>query len=262
MSELLSADEMRRLERAAIASGEVSGLELMERAGQGVVEAIFEVWPDLDGKRGASPPHPPEYLDQKEASRAVVLCGPGNNGGDGFVVARLLAERGWAVAVYLLGDAAKLPPDAAANYARWREVGAVAPLAAWRFDDGVALVVDALFGTGLTRPFAGHPCLAAGGAKIVAVDMPSGFCADSGRWLGDPQGRAGADLTVTFHTAKRGHYLGDGPAACGRLVVKDIGLRRGGAGASITLVERPDAALIGRGGGAHKYAHGHALILS
>ncbi len=87
---------MRAIEQAAIDSGEVTGLELMKRAGQGVVDAIFEEWPDL----------------KKTSHRAVVLCGPGNNGGDGFVVARLLKEWGWEVEVFLYGDADKLPSDA------------------------------------------------------------------------------------------------------------------------------------------------------
>ena len=87
---------MRAIEQAAIDSGEVTGLELMKRAGQGVVDAIFEEWPDL----------------KKISHRAVVLCGPGNNGGDGFVVARLLKEWGWEVEVFLYGDADKLPSDA------------------------------------------------------------------------------------------------------------------------------------------------------
>jgi ADP-dependent NAD(P)H-hydrate dehydratase / NAD(P)H-hydrate epimerase len=88
MTELLTAAQMRAIEKAAIASGEVTGLELMERAGRGVVEAIFEEWPEL----------------KATSHRAVVLCGPGNNGGDGFVVARLLKEWGWEVEVFLYGD--------------------------------------------------------------------------------------------------------------------------------------------------------------
>lgn len=277
MTKLLSGGEMRRIERAAIDAGEVSGLTLMERAGRGVVEAVFEAWPELAGRRGASPPHPSsnlgpnlgpnlgEYLDQKETCRAVVLCGPGNNGGDGFVVARLLAERGWLVEVYLMGDAARLLPDARANFERWRELGEVKPLEAWRPGEGagVALVVDALFGTGLTRPFDEHGSLSLEGPRIVAVDVPSGICADSGRWLGDcPEGRAGADLTVAFHAAKRGHYLADGPVACGRVVVCDIGLNAASPDTGVTLVQPPKAGLIGKGQPAHKYAHGHALILS
>ena len=113
MTELLTAAQMRAIEQAAIDSGEVTGLELMERAGQGVVDAIFAEWPEL-GRVG-------------ETHRAVVLCGPGNNGGDGFVVARLLKEAGWEVEVFLYGDAQKLPPGAKVNYGRWSEVGAVQP---------------------------------------------------------------------------------------------------------------------------------------
>ncbi|WP_333847902.1 NAD(P)H-hydrate epimerase, partial [Phaeobacter italicus] len=136
MTDLLTSAQMRAIEQAAIDSGEVSGLELMERAGQGVVEAIFEEWPELaepvEAGRGASPSssighsdqsrnqgRPPEYLEKGESlRRAVVLCGPGNNGGDGFVVARLLKERCWEVEVFLYGDPDKLPPDAKANYER------------------------------------------------------------------------------------------------------------------------------------------------
>ncbi len=99
MTELLTAAQMRAVEAAAIAGGEVTGLELMERAGRGVVEAIFEEWPEL----------------RATSHRAVVLCGPGNNGGDGFVVARLLKEWGWEVEVFLYGDPSRLPPDARVN---------------------------------------------------------------------------------------------------------------------------------------------------
>ncbi len=103
MTELLTAAQMRAIEQAAIKSGEVTGLALMERAGRGVVDAIFEEWPEL-----AKAPH-----------RAVVLCGPGNNGGDGFVVARRLRDQGWEVELLLYGDPARLPPDARTNLLRW-----------------------------------------------------------------------------------------------------------------------------------------------
>ena len=107
MTELLTAQQMRALEQRAMRSGDVSGLALMERAGQGVVDAILDHWPE----RAAAPGY------------AVVLCGPGNNGGDGFVIARLLDVLGWRVDVHLYGDPAKLPLDAATNYSRrawWR----------------------------------------------------------------------------------------------------------------------------------------------
>jgi hydroxyethylthiazole kinase-like uncharacterized protein yjeF len=98
----LTAAQMRAIEQAAIESGRVTGLELMERAGRGVVQAILAEWPELATSR----------------REALVLCGPGNNGGDGFVVARLLSERGWEVEVFLYGDPEKLPPDARVNYNR------------------------------------------------------------------------------------------------------------------------------------------------
>lgn len=221
MTELLTAAQMRAVEQAVIESGQVTGLELMERAGAGVVEAVFEEWPELG----------------EGAHSAVVLCGPGNNGGDGFVIARLLAARGWTVKVFLYGAPDQLPSDARTNHDRWRMMGDVAvrainppPL----MDDSLPigapdLIVDALFGTGLTRPFTGlFTMLAqatdvrrAKGVPLVAVDMPSGLCSDSGRVLGTV---IPAELTVTFHSAKLGHYLGNGPESCGKVAVKDIGL--------------------------------------
>ncbi|UTS80797.1 bifunctional ADP-dependent NAD(P)H-hydrate dehydratase/NAD(P)H-hydrate epimerase [Phaeobacter piscinae] len=294
MTELLTAAQMRAIEQAAIAAGEVTGLELMERAGQGVVDAIFEEWPELAGKRGPAPA-PPEYLEQDEgARRAVVLCGPGNNGGDGFVVARLLKERGWDVEVFLYGDPDKLPPDAKVNYERWRELSAVVPyndegegafaLDPTRYRENT-LLVDALFGTGLTRPVEKFNSfgwvtqitewrlkepLRKGGfpaPRVVSIDLPSGVCTDSGEILQSEKPprefeEIRADLTVTFHRIKLAHAIANGPEQSGKVVVKPIGLEPGGGtklGAVAKLAE-PD--VIRKRGGSHKYVHGHALVLS
>ena len=112
MTTLLTSEQMRVAEQAAMASGDVTGLEMMERAGRGVVEGVFERCPEL-----AMAPH-----------RAVILCGPGNNGGDGFVIARLLTENGWYVDTFLYGRPDALPPDARKNYERWDALGAVTAL--------------------------------------------------------------------------------------------------------------------------------------
>ncbi|KPN62003.1 yjeF C-terminal region, hydroxyethylthiazole kinase-related/yjeF N-terminal region [Aliiroseovarius crassostreae] len=277
MTELLTAAQMRAIEQAAIDSGEVTGLELMERAGRGVVEAIFEEWPEL----------------AKTSHKAVVLCGPGNNGGDGFVVARLLKEWGWEVEVFLYGDAEKLPPDARVNYERWVELGEVETLPN-NYEPSVhrpAIVVDALFGTGLTRPIEDirftlldmYDCVDAGCYQrleerdaswppIVSVDIPSGLCSDSGKVLVPSAGEPDlsttleamatlADLTVTFHRAKLGHHLYTGAKRSHKLKLVDIGLRSWLKGSA-----KQTGNTFGfdkyRHRNDHKFSHGHALILS
>ncbi len=280
MTELLTAAQMRAIEQAAIDSGEVTGLELMERAGRGVVEAIFEEWPEL-----AKAPH-----------RAVVLCGPGNNGGDGFVVARVLKEWGWEVEVFLYGDPEKLPPDSRVNYERWGEIGEVK---AWSLDAFDVLrradiLIDAVFGTGLKRPLPsdvedGFAILRGASRKpyakryrrAVAVDVPSGLDSDSGKLLDSGKGNhLQARLTVTFCMRKVGHLLHDGPFHCEELMVKALGLRRE------EFLERspfeevaderrvrlfdwklygmrtPFMKQLDKWHGDHKYTHGHALILT
>lgn len=253
MSELLTPTEMRDFEQAAIAAGRATGLALMAAAGGGIVSAILDRWEDL-----ATAP-----------ARAVVLAGPGNNGGDGFVVARRLRARGWQVAVHLLGDEATLPEDAAAMARSWREAGGVVlPLETARLSAPEPdLVVDALFGGGLTRPIPDAALAAAAAlpprgerhARVVAVDAPSGLCLASGRALG---GRVllEADLTVTFHRARTGHYLADGPRLCGDLATVHIGLEDAPPG-TVCLVGEPAEAALAKTHG-HKYDHGHALVLA
>ena len=270
MTELLTAAQMRAIEQAAIESGEVTGLELMERAGRGVVEAIFEEWPKL----------------AQTSHRAVVLCGPGNNGGDGFVVARLLKEWGWEVEVFLYGDPEKLPPDARVNYERWCEAGQVNSTEALDFGGfgHPDLFVDALFGTGLTRPMDAaaeflftivqelRPA-----PLVVSVDIRSGFSSDTGTWLGPKSDFGfltvlGADLAVTFQWPKVGHFLGDlsqNSSSQTKLKTVDIGLSVNGLflkqashvallnGLLSDLYLRKDSFF-----GSHKYDYGHALILS
>ncbi|UWR70927.1 NAD(P)H-hydrate dehydratase [Phaeobacter inhibens] len=298
MTELLTAAQMQAIEQAAIRSGEVTGLELMERAGQGVVEAIFEEWPELaqpvESGRGASPSHSPEYLGKDDAPRrAVVLCGPGNNGGDGFVVARLLKERGWAVEVFLYGEPEKLPPDAKVNYERWQAIGRVAEWDGRRIGEAVAdLFVDALFGAGLKRapsreilePLTKLYTEGKTFGRMVAIDAPTGLCMDSGRVLCSEFGAVWSWLTVTFHSPRIGHFIDEGPSYCGTVRTVDIGLGNvdcGGAARKAVNglhnledgkgLGRHVASLIGtvelssnlpKETEEHKYTYGHALLLS
>ncbi|MBV1865001.1 MAG: NAD(P)H-hydrate epimerase, partial [Rhodobacteraceae bacterium] len=272
MTELLTAAQMRAIEQAAIASGEVTGLELMERAGRGVVEAVFEEWPEM-----AITSH-----------RAVVLCGPGNNGGDGFVVARLLKEWGWEVEVFLYGEVGKLPPDARVNCDRWLEMATLKSLNDFdsesyrivREDDaGKMIFIDAIFGTGLSRPLNGkiNECAVSLSnmplgprSLVLSIDLPTGICSDSGRALG---AAFPSELCVTFHTAKIGHYIGDINSYWERPIVKDIGLPMrypnpldSCALACFDAIVLPS--LLDKATDAYfsqadnKFHHGHALILS
>lgn len=247
---------MRGVERAAIEAGAASGRVLMERAGRGVLSRILAVRPDM----AAAP------------ARAVVLCGPGNNGGDGYVLARLLHDRGWQVRVHALAAPGAGAPDAVFNHDLWRERGPVAPLdgvslAATMAAEAPALVIDAVFGTGLQRPLGGALAQALaeatkGDALRVAVDAPSGLCMDSGRALVDAADTVPlpADLTVTFHRPKLGHYLADGPVSCGVLDIVGIGLPEQPVAGAVRLAA-PALASLGKAGRGHKYDHGHVLVL-
>src|SRR5690349_17511425 len=179
---LLSAAEMAEADRRAVAAG-IPSLELMENAGRAVAEAL---------QRRFRP------------APVLVACGPGNNGGDGFVVARHLAAHGWSVRVALLGAREALKGDAAAEAARW--TAAVETLEPGAFE-GAELVVDAIFGAGLARPLDGAARAAVDamrGRTVIAVDVPSGLDGSTGLVRGAaPQ----AALTVTFFRRKPGHLL-------------------------------------------------------
>ncbi len=226
---------MAAADRAAMAAG-TAGVELMERAGAAVTEAIVKRFrPQL----------------------TCVLCGPGNNGGDGYVVARLLALRGWPVTVLSLG--APQTDDAKAAAALW--TGETAPLDA---APGDGLVVDAMFGAGLSRPLDGAAAqvavaLASRPEMVVAVDVPSGVSGDTGQLLGHA---VRAALTVTFHARKPAHVLEPGRGCCGEVLVADIGL----GPAATSLFENGPELWLERfpwpSVTSHKHARGRLMVVS
>ena len=190
---LYTAEQVRRLDRCAIDGHGIPGIELMERAGRGVFEAARQAFPDMQ--------------------RVLVLCGGGNNGGDGYIVARLAREAGLEVDVCALKDPEQLSGDAETAARRWSAAGG-RPVA-WPLPDlgRYDVIFDALLGTGLDREPAGLYAEAIDAintteAFTVAVDIPSGLNADSGVALGRA---VVADLTVTFIGSKRGLFTADGP---------------------------------------------------
>jgi NAD(P)H-hydrate epimerase len=198
---LLTCAQTAAADAAASAAGTPTG-DLMEAAGGAVAAAIRARY---------------------QGRPVVVLCGPGNNGGDGFVAARHLQTAGWQVRLALLGSRDLLKGDAAAAAGRW--TGPVEALSVGLLD-GRPLVIDALFGAGLSRAVEGPAArvlaeVNALGLPLVAVDVPSGLHGDTGEVMGPP---VKAELTVTFFRAKPGHYSLEGRRLCGDILVADIGI--------------------------------------
>lgn len=244
MDELLTIEQSSEADRFTITRG-TPGLGLMENAGKACAEAI---------------------LERYSRRRAVVLCGPGNNGGDGFVVARHLRAAGWTVAVFLLGARAALTGDAAEMARRWN--GPIHPVTETALQ-GAELVVDALFGSGLSRDITGPAAalIAAAhqaGVPLVSVDIPSGIHGDTGAVLG---AAFRAELTVTFFREKPGHWLLPGRLHCGELKLADIGsdetvLATLNPQTFRNDKERWQKSLPTACLDTHKYKRGHALIVS
>ncbi len=238
---LLRVAQMQEADRLTEAAG-TSGRDLMQSAGAAVARETMARW---------------------SARPVAVLCGPGNNGGDGFVAASVLTSAGWPVRVGLMGHVGALRGDAAFHAARWK--GPVEPLDS-RVLERAELVVDAIFGAGLSRPLEAdvvsvlHTARERGMA-MVAVDVPSGVMGDTGESLGAVQ----AALTVTFTRKKPGHLLLPGRDLCGALVVADIGtpasvLERIGVDTWENDPARWRHRLPQLEAAGNKYSRGHALL--
>lgn len=243
--EILTPDEMAEADRRTIAGGVFDGWQLMRRAGAAVAGEVLARWGDRPG--------------------ADIVCGPGNNGGDGYAAARLLAERGWPVRLFAEG-----PPRAGSDAERARAECPLpaAALADFRPDAG-RVVIDALYGAGLSRPLEGAAAaavrsIAEAKPPVVAVDLPSGVSGATGQVLGCA---AAARLTVTFARRKPGHLLYPGRGLCGEVVVADIGIGDAVIGSLATrLVENRPAgwrSLLPRlEPDTHKYRRGHVGVFS
>jgi NAD(P)H-hydrate epimerase len=249
--EVLTVAEMGEADRRTIAGG-TPGITLMEAAGAAVADEVMRRFPNCP---------------------VIVLCGPGNNGGDGFVAARLLKEAGHRVRLALLGDFASLKGDAAiAGVAYKGTVEALAVDVLSGAGAEGAVVIDALFGAGLTRPLEGAAlatvrALNRRNLPVIAVDLPSGLHGDSGDILGDEEGAAPNALsTVTFFRKKVGHLIVPGREICGEITVADIGIPASVLAAIAPLAAENGPALWGHAFPwpkltAHKYSRGHAVIL-
>ena len=245
MIEVLTNAEMTQADRLTIAQC-VAGGVLMENAGKAVAQAVAAMRP--------------------LGSRVVVLAGPGNNGGDGFVAARLLSERQYAVSVLLVGSADKLKGDAAAAAKAW--TGPVVSATPERLG-GADIIVDALFGAGLDRPVDGLAramieAVNAQPASVLAVDLPSGISGGSGAVMGSA---IRAAQTVTFFRKKPAHLLMPGRIHCGAITVAQIGIPDAVLGhiaprtfENVPQLWRRDFPIPRLDG--HKYSRGHAVVIS
>lgn len=256
---LALAEEMRRLDQAAIKDCHIPGLILMENAGRGTVDVMAAHFGDLADR----------FL--------AIVAGPGNNGGDGLVIARHLLQRGARPHIFLLVAPQKLEGDAAANLKIVRALDIplfvtdkpekIPSLRSGLMD--CELIVDAIFGTGLTRKLTGHYAEAVtaindAGRPVVSIDIPSGLASDTGLTMGNS---VKATLTATFGLAKPGHFLADGPEAAGSLEIIDISLPARCVNAAHLETELIDAEMVrpwvvARPPSAHKGTFGHLLVLA
>lgn len=246
MIEILTPDAMARADRLTIEAG-TPGIELMERAGAAVARIATETAANT-------------------GRRIVVACGPGNNGGDGFVAARLLAGEGFEVRLLLLAAREQLTGDAALAASRWK--GKVETLSASPLSN-CDLIVDALFGAGLSRDLSGEAkravdAINAANVSVVAVDLPSGIDAASGQVRGVA---VRATHTVTFCRMKPAHLLMPGRMHAGRITVADIGIpdrivREVAGGISLNVPEVWTGTYPWPRIDGHKYNRGHAVVVS
>lgn len=203
---VLSSQQMRTAEQFAVQAG-TPLIVLMERAGLAVAEQV---------------------MARYEKCPTVILCGPGNNGGDGFVAARHLAAKGWPVRILLFGKLEELTPEAKVAASRWRGavITASIPVVESAVQKGAQLIIDALYGIGLRRPIVGEAAallqiINRSRLPIVSVDIPSGLNADTGQVFGQS---AVADLTICFFRKKLAHVLMPGRMLCGEILLIDIGI--------------------------------------
>ncbi len=245
---LYRAGQVREMDRLAIEVFNIPGDELMQRAGQAAFDLLRQRWPD--------------------AKKLLVLVGTGNNGGDGFVVARLALQAGLRVQVRQLGDRQRISGDAQTNALRYAALAGDWQPCAAALPDDVDLVVDAVFGTGLEREVEGRwaQALAAVNAMpvpVLAIDIPSGLHSDTGRILGTA---VQADATISFIGLKQGMFTADGPDCCGVIRFDALDIPAQVYASQILSARRLDwsrqkALLQPRSRTAHKGSYGHVLVV-
>lgn len=260
--ELYRAADVRDLDRVVIEHQGIPAFDLMVRAGEAAFASLLGYWSD--------------------AEKICVFAGRGNNGGDAYVVAALAIQHGMEVCFYAVGDHGKLSPEAAAAKTMASEAGVV--VQSWQGDISCDsdIYIDGLLGTGLTGDVSGEYLQAIeminqqsreplGQSKVMALDIPSGLCADTGRILG---AAINADLTVSFIGMKQGMLTGQGPDVCGRIAFADLGtaktsrqqIEAGCQRISWSVLEKQQSdrlpnLLAHRLGSAHKGHHGHVLVV-